>query len=738
MASIDKMIMDIHHSKSPEGESGDDPQIALLKKDLKRALQNDKLKTDLLNKLTKTVKAKDERLAELEKKVASNDDEKRQEAESSGDVERLNGKVEELVTEILSLQDQLRRKDDLAKAATEQWKEKAETMTDEVQALKENLKKETQVKEELEAKVASHVVEKRQDSVSSMEVEKLSGQVEELAGEIQTLQDQLRRNEDLAKETTNQWKDKAEALMDEVKALEEKLQKDAQAKEEAQQWKEKFAALSAEARAIEEKLGKESEKRLELVERMSEQEKAHKENLAIHQDVYTKGMQDFEIRADALSNEAATLKAANLELQAALDKSKEEVIDLQASHAAMKSLDQDQKQQIQKLQEEISSLQAAKAELRRLWVSAANKNQSFQKLIKEEKTRTVSELSYWKDMNERLYDSFTNNEKLLQEAREEAENLKSMQDSSKLEIQTMTVELAAYKAENAQQRFELDDQMQSLIRRNSHLIEEQAKLTITKEEFREQAEQASERIQQLECKVDTLTAQGKSFRGVEMKRNELQDGLNELQARYDHLSNHYKECLDSMKEERLQFKQNFDNLMQDYKEVSQNFVKARNLINNNAALFVASEMRRQAQVLLYETAKVTDKSSPPVPPELVVEATPSSIAEIVEEEEKKLDDLATLPLSVEGVDSMLSFESTKIGSQGDDDESGFSSQESDDETADDLRSMNKAELWFWGLLEGNPSKSLEEDRKDVMPASNRKTKREKGQRKNSKNELKFL
>ena len=730
MTDIDRMIMDIHHNMSPDGENGDDPQIVLLRKELKRALQNDKLKTDLLNKLTKTVKAKDERLAELEKKVVSNDDEKRQEVESSAEVERLNRKVVDLVGEVVTLQDQLRRNDD-------QWKVKAETMSAEVKALEEKLQMETQIKEKLEAKVASHDEENRHETVSTMEVEKLSGQVEELAGEIQTLQDQLRRNEDLAKATTEQWKEKAEAMVEEVKTLEEKLQSESQAKVEAEQWKGKFEVLSAEAKVLEEKLGKESEKRLELVEQMSMQEQAHKENLAIHQDVYTKGMQDFEFRADALSNEAATLKAANLALQAAVDKSQEEVIDLQASYAAMKSLDQDQKQQIQKLQEEVSSLQAAKAELRRQWVSAANKNQSFQKLVKEEKTRTISELSYWKDMNERLYESFTNNEKLLQEAREESENLKSMEQASKLQVQTMTVELAAHKAENERQRFELDDQIQSLIRRNSHLIEEQTKLTITKEEFREQAEQATERIQQLECKVDTLTAQGKSFRGVEMKRKELQDDLNELQARYDHLSNHYKECLDSMKEERLQFKQNFDNLMQDYKEVSKNFVKARNLINNNAALFVASEMRRQAQVLLYETAKISDKSTPPVPPELVVE-TPASMAEIVAEEEKKLDDLVTLPLSVEGVDSMLSFESTKIGSQGDDEESGFSSQESDDETADDLRSMNKAELWFWGLLEGNPSKSVEEDRKDVTPASSGKTKREKGQRKNSKNELKFL
>jgi chromosome segregation ATPase len=372
-------------------------------------------------------------------------------------------------------------------------------------------------------------------------------------------------------------------------------------------------------------------------------------------------------------------------------------------------------------------------------MTAANKNQAFQKYIKEEKDRTISELTYWKDMNERLYDSFSNNEKLLQEAREEAEFLKSMQDAWKLQIQELTLQLATQKADMAQERFALTDQVESLLRRNSHLVEEQTKLTITKDEFREQAEQASERIQQLEYKVDTLTAQRKSIGSVETKRKELQDSLNELQARYESLSAHYKDSLDEMKEERLQFKNTYDSLMEEHKDVTKNFLKARNLINNNAALFVASEMSRQAKVLLDETAKVADTSIPAVPPELVIDNPPPRDDDASDAaEEKKLDDQATLPLSVEGVDSMLSFESTKVGTQADDDdESGMSSHESDDDTAEDSRSLNRAELWFWGLLDSNQSKSMEEDGKQLSPSS-RRSKIEKSKRPKSKNELKFL
>jgi len=398
------------------------------------------------------------------------------------------------------------------------------------------------------------------------------------------------------------------------------------------------------------------------------------------------------------------------------------------------------------LQEEVSSLQSAKAEFRRLWVSAANKNQSFREYIKEERTRTLSELSYWKDMNERLYDSFKNNEKLLQEARDEVENLKSMQDAWKLQVNDGTIQLESEKARIEHERFELNDQILSLARQNANLKEEQAKLTITKEEFREQAEQATERIQQLELKVDTLIAQGKPFQGVEAKRKELQESLDELQARYDHLSNHYKECLEGMKEERSQFKENYDSLLEDYKDATKNFVKARNIVNKNAALFVASEMRRQAQVLLDETARATDKSKPEIPPDFIVERIPScrddGDADDEVAEEKKLDDQATAPplsvTSVAGVDSMFSFESTKIG---EDEESVSSEDTDDDDTADDLKSMHKAELWFWSLLEGNDGSKDEDQKKERVISPRDKFKKERKEKKGKvpkKNQLKFL
>jgi hypothetical protein len=628
-----------------DGIKGSDDEhtnlIAKLEKDLKRAHKNDKLKTDLLNKLTKAVKAKDEQLAQLEAKSSPNDEDERQAAEGSED-------------------------------AT-QWKEKAER----------------------------------------------------LEADIKILQDKLSK-EAAARAAAEHWKEMADAMSNDVKTLQEKMQKELETKEEAEEWKAKHDALFVEATELKERLEQESRKRLDTVEMLSQQQLAHKESLSKHQAMYNSSVQEFDERTDELAKEMLSLKEANLVLQARVDKSRQEIDELCASKTALQGLDQDQKAQILKIQAEVSFLQSAKAELRRQWASATAKNQSFQKFIQDEQDRTLSEMTYWKDMNERLYDSFSNSEKLLQEAREEADTLKSMEDTWKMQIQDLTMQLSSQRAESAKEHFNLKDQVQSLLRRNALLVEEQAQQMITREEFREQAEQSTERIKQLEYKVDTLTTQLTALRGVESKRNELQVNFDDLHARYDHLASRYKESLVGMSEERAQFKEVFECLMEDHRDMTSNFVKARNLINNNAALFVASEMSRQAQALLDQTAKVQDKLT--IPPDLFIETPPDLLVELeairemeasrdddghATEEEKKQEDQETVKMSLTEIDSMVSYESTKGGTVGEDDET-YSSH------GTTITDMNRAELWFWGLLDGST------DRKDLSPAMKGKRERPQG------------
>jgi chromosome segregation ATPase len=629
-----------NHTNNNKSDGEDSAQVVKLKRDLKQSLKNNKIKTEVLNTLNKSVKLKGERLAELEAKVASNDDSKRQEAESLGD--------------------------------SEQWKVKAEA----------------------------------------------------LAAEVKTLQDKL-NTKGQAKESAGPWRSKAEAMSSEILTLKYQLENETRAKQAAEQWKGKYEALSTGAKAnqekLQDKLHEESRKRLDCVENMWLQQQAHKEEMAKHQATHARELRDVEGSTDALSNEVAALKKANLSLQDSVDKAHQERDGYQASHAALKSLDQDQKEQIQKRQHEISSLQSAKAEIRRQWVSAAKKNEGMQKHITDEQARTLAELEYWKDMNERFYDSFTSNKKLLEESIEETEALKSMQDAWKLQIQDLATQLSTQQADYVQERFDLVDELQSLVRRNAHLVEQHGKLTITNEEFREQVEQAAQRIQQLEGKVDSLTVQLKPFRSVDIKRKELQESLNELEARFDHLTSQHKDSHASMQKERLAFKDTYDSLMKANQETTKQFIKARNLINTSAARFVDSEMTRQAKVLLEETAKVEDETLPAVPPELIVETPPPSdedeIDTDVEEEEKKQEDDAISPVPVEGMDSMLSFDSTRAGTHvedDDDDDSAISSQASD--VDDDA--MNIAESWFWGLVEG----ALREDskEKDSTPSPHRK------------------
>lgn len=758
-----KMKMEVRNSASNESDDGNSVDVAKLKKELKRALQNDKLKTDLLNTLTKKVKAKDKRLAELEEKVASNnDDEKRQGTEtdtSDEEVAKLKSKTESMSKEIASLQEKLKKAENGAQASfkvqtasaskeVEEWKSKSASLVAEIKTLQEKLNN-----EDKEKKAAEQWKEKADSAAKG--VEEWKQKSSSLEEDTKLLKEKLQKEENDRK-VAEEWKGKADSMAAEIKTLKLELQKEVEAKKAAEEWKGKFDQISKEAQGTKEKLHEESRNRLDIVEQMSKQQQAHKESLAKHQEMYTRGIEEVEARADALSKEAATLKEINLALQEGLNKANHDFDELQASHAALKSLDQDQKEQIHKMQTEISSLQTAKAELRRQWVSAAKKNEGFQKLIKSEKARTISELTYWKDMNERLYDSFASNEKLLQEAREDAENLKAEQDAWKLQMQDLTTQLAIQKADAEKERFALADHVNSLLRRNSHLSEEHNKLTITKDEFREQAEQATERIQQLECKVDNQMVQLKSYRRYESKCKELQTSLDELQISYDSLSTQYETNLADMQKERLQFKENFDSLMEEYQETTKNFIKARNLINTNAARFVDSEMTRQATTLLQETFHAEGQSTSIIPPELIIE-TPPSFHDIEDDgettvgEEKKQDDLTVATPAVEGVDSMFSFESTKAGTamdpDDDDEETVESSQASEDEEeeedddtiTEDGRSLNRAEMWFWGLLEGDQQKSLDEkDGRVISTARGRKMKRGKVSRKTRKGELSFL
>jgi len=478
-----------------------------------------------------------------------------------------------------------------------------------------------------------------------------------------------------------------------------------------------------------EKLSRESGARLNLLEEMAKQRQAADKKLSEARATMDQEASKFQKQEKELGKEIASLNKKVLGLQGSMKQLSETFDETQSTNATLKSLNQDMTSQIQSLQDELASLQQAKASIRGEWSAAAKKNKGFQKYLKTEKERVTSELKYWKDMNETLYESLTSNQKLLEEKHEQIKVLTGFKEDQAAEIQMLSSRLASQQSDHDKGMYTLKRQVESLTRKTERLQASTKELKSERNDFRDKADANAQKVTELEAIMDVLNTTVTELREIEAEKQEVDEQLAEAKDHYKTLQDHHDKSQQAIGQERMDFQSRFDNLMKDHKALSTKFEEARAHSNAKTAKILEAEMDRQVQAVVASTQAMN------LPQEFTISTFPSESSQNGEEKSLEAMESRSMPLDDDDVfDGTFSDPDGTKDFEGD--ESDTSSTTSvvftDEEEYSVAGGIGGAEAWFWNIMD-RPAQMNQTFSKDESVASlkgakrsNQKKRRNKG------------
>lgn len=484
-----------------------------------------------------------------------------------------------------------------------------------------------------------------------------------------------------------------------------------------------------------------------------------KSNLDFERNKRTSVEKKLAEQTKVMGKEVEELTKNNQNVYQSLKNTQQLLDDTRKSNGKLNSKVEKQRAKIVELNEQLGDfesdmqdLEEANSELVRKFDYALKKNASMQVYLEEEKDKFCSEISYWKSMNEQLYESLSTTKEKVDSSQKTIRALELQDTKHQATIAELATQIIDNENQHAASKIEQEDRIAFLERQAESLQERYSKVTKSFNEHRDEYDimvaekiESQHTIKKLNAMIDNLNNKVNRMRDIERKNEALSEQVHELTGKNKDLTTRNTMTRSKFEETTKKYRENYYQLVVKNEKLMEKYESARKRANERTEEILKLELQRETDTLdrvqnmpkggvdmtpltLTKIPSFTYENKPIEAPKscvpfLAKEAIPQSVSVDSLDGSTQYDSCE----EEDGEDMEEEEEGIEVEAEnGEDEDSSSSCSESDDDDdededddGEDMTMSSKGatqvydDSWFWEWMEPSSHFSQDERKIDV-------------------------